>query len=563
MKISLNWLKELVEFDCSVEELAAILTMRGLEVEHIARLGEKYKNFVVGEIFEMNNHPNAEKLSLCTVDIGKGKEKLKIVCGAPNAQEGQYVVVALVGAVIPRDQHNPNGEPFVLTKSKIRGEDSNGMLCSKYELDLGDDADGIYVLEDKTVEKVGITLADYLGVNDTVLEIGVTPNRPDCLCHVGVAREIASHFKTKLELPSSYISEIKEQTKNFAAVRIEAEELCPRYSARVLKNVKVAPSPQWLQRRLEAVGVRPVNNIVDVTNYILMETGQPLHAFDLEKVERETVVIKGAKEGETFTTLDGKERKLKFETLMICDPKKSIAMAGILGGRNSEISEATKIVLIESAYFQARSIRRTSKYFGISTDASQRFERGTDPNITDYAATRAAQLMSELAGGDVLKGVLDVYPEKIFPQKIMLRVDRTNQVLGTELSSSEIRTLLESIDFEVAKGIRATKDALTFVVPSFRPDITSEIDLIEEVARIYGYDNIETKMRITMQTAESIPPLDIVDSLRDYLAHTGWSEVVANSMQEKSVASLGADKIVEMLNPMSSDMAALRTSLVP
>lgn len=517
MKISLNWLKELVDFDCSVEELAAILTMRGLEVEHLENLGDKYKNFIVGEIFEMNKHPNAEKLSLCTVDIGKGKEKLKIVCGAPNAQEGQYVVVALVGATIPRNQHDPNGEPFVLEKTKIRGEDSNGMLCSKYELDLGDDASGIYVLDDKTVDKVGIPFANYLGVNDTVLEIGITPNRPDCLNHVGIAREIASHFKTKLELPSSYISEVKEQTKNYAAVRIEAEELCPRYSARVLKNVKVAPSPQWLQRRLEAVGVRPVNNVVDITNYVMMETGQPLHAFDLEKVERETIVVKGAKEGELFTTLDGKQRKLKFETMMICDPKKSIAMAGILGGLNSEIADTTKNVLIESAYFQARSIRRSSKYFGITTDASQRFERGTDPNITDYAATRAAQLMSEITGGDVLKGVLDIYPEKILPLKITLRVERTNQVLGTNLSSAEISSLLESVDFEIAKGMRATKESLTFIIPSFRPDITDEIDLIEEVARIYGYDNIETRMRMSIQTAETISPTDVVDTLRDYL----------------------------------------------
>jgi len=358
MKLSLNWLKEFVDFDFTAEELAHQLTMRGLEVESIEHLGDKYKNFVIGEVLDVAKHPNANKLSVCKVDIGN--DFLKIVCGAPNVTPQQKVVVGLVGAVVPRNQHDPNGKPFVLSHVKIRGEDSFGMICSAYELDLGDDANGILVLENNI--HVGTSFATYLGLTDTVFEIGVTPNRPDCLSHIGVAREVASLAGKKLKLPSIKLKEVKQKASEVAMIEIQNAELCPRYSSRVLFNVKVAESPKWLKERLTVVGIRPINNIVDVTNFVLLETGQPLHAFDYDKLALHKIVVKNAKEGETFTTLDGKERKLKSEILMICDGEKNVAIAGVMGGINSEISETTTNVLIESAYFNARSVRRTSKY---------------------------------------------------------------------------------------------------------------------------------------------------------------------------------------------------------
>jgi len=555
MKISLNWLKEFVDFDFTAEELAHQLTMRGLEVESIEHLGDKYKNFVIGEVLEVGKHPNANKLSVCKVDVGN--DFLKIVCGAPNVAPQQKVVVGLVGAVVPRNQHDPNGKPFVLSHVKIRGEDSFGMICSAYELDLGDDANGILVLENSI--HVGTPFATHLGLTDTVFEIGVTPNRPDCLSHIGVAREVTSLVGKKLKLLSIKISEAKQKANDVATIEIKNAELCPRYSSRVLFNVNVTESPKWLKERLTAVGIRPINNIVDVTNFVLLETGQPLHAFDYDKLAQHKIVVKNAIEGETFTTLDGKERKLKSETLMICDGEKNVAIAGVMGGMNSEISATTKNVLIESAYFNARSVRRTSKYLGLSTDASQRFERGTNPNITEYAANRAAKLMNEIAGGEILSGSIDVYPKQILPKEIVLRVERTNNVLGTSLTKPQIKNYLTSIGIEVKK----VDDDLLCIVPTFRPDISEEIDLIEEVARVFGYDNIETKTRANIQFSDSAPSIDIIDETRDYFVGSGWNEIVANSMQEKLFAQLSSENIVEMLNPISKEMATLRTSLLP
>ncbi|MBS4027728.1 MAG: phenylalanine--tRNA ligase subunit beta [Ignavibacteriales bacterium] len=555
MKVSLNWLKEFVDFDLTSEELAHQLTMRGLEVESIEHLGDKYKNFVIGEVLEVAKHPNANKLSVCKVDVGN--DFLKIVCGAPNVAPQQKVVVGLVDAVVPRNQHDPNGKPFVLSHVKIRGEDSFGMICSEYELDLGDDANGILVLENNV--HVGVPFANYLGLTDTVFEIGVTPNRPDCLSHIGVAREVASLVGKKLKLPTIKISEAKQKASEVATIEIQNAELCPRYSSRVLFNVKVSDSPKWLKELLTAVGIRPINNIVDVTNFVLLETGQPLHAFDYDKLAKHKIVVKNANEGEIFTTLDGKERKLKSETLMICDGEKNVAIAGVMGGMNSEISETTKNVLLESAYFNPRSVRRTSKYLGLSTDASQRFERGTNPNITEYAATRAAQLMNEIAGGEILSDSIDIYPNEIHPKEITLRVERTNNILGTTLTKPQIKNCLTSIGIEVKKN----EDDLLCSVPTFRPDIFEEIDLIEEVARVFGYDNIETKMRASIQFSDKSPKVEIADELREWLVGSGWNEIVANSMQEKSVAQLSLENIVEMLNPISKEMAALRTSLIP
>jgi phenylalanyl-tRNA synthetase beta chain len=560
MKISLNWLRNYVDWPGTVEELASGLTMAGLEVESIERLGEKYNNFVVGQIVEVQKHPNADKLTVCSVSTGR--DRLRIVCGAPNVARGQKVVVGRVGAVIPRNQHDPDGKPFVLDRIKIRGVDSEGMICSEFELGLGSDAQGILILPREA--EVGTPLATYLGLEDTVLEIGITPNRPDCLSHLGVAREVAAIFGRKLKKPAVRLTESKIHTKKVAGVRVENLGDCPRYTARVVRNASVGPSPKWIQDSLKAVGLRPVNNVVDVTNYVLMEIGHPLHAFDFNKLEGHRIVVKRAKEGQAFTTLDGKTRTLRSDTLMICDGSRPVAIAGVMGGANTEITDSTKDILIESAYFDPRSIRRTSRHLGLSTDASQRFERGADPSVTEYAVDRCAQLVQEVCGGEVLKGAIDVYPKKIHPRKIPLRTSKVNGILGTDLSSNEITRILSSLEIENigAKG-KETVKCMTFAAPTSRPDLEREIDLIEEVARIYGYDHIKTKLETGLKFSLAASRGAFSEALRNILAGHGFREIVTNSMQPKSVASISGTPPIEVLNPISEDMSALRTSLVP
>jgi phenylalanyl-tRNA synthetase beta chain len=561
MRISLNWLKRYVEFSLPPEELAQKLTMVGFEVESIEHLGEKYNNFVAGEVCEVSKHPHASKLTLCKVNIGK--EVVQIVCGAPNVIAGQKVSIGLVGAEVPRNLHDPYGKPFRLTQANIRGEDSFGMICSSYELDLGEDKDGILVLDHQVIP--GTPLAEYLGLNDTVFEIGITPNRPDAMSHIGIAREIGAIVGSVLNIPKIKIRESKKRIKDYASVKIEDKINCPRYTARVLFNIKLGPSPEWLQSLLSAIGIRPVNNIVDVTNFILMECGHPLHAFDYDKLIGHAIVVKCAEDGQSFFALDHKERKLKNDTLMIFDAEKPVAIAGIMGGENTEITGSTTNVLIESAYFNPRSIRRTSKYFGLASDASQHFERGANPNITQWAVDRVAGLIQEICGGEVLKSSIDFYPKKILPRTVALRVEKTNQILGTTLGVKEVTDLLKKIEIKSAKPDPKKKSStkLNFKIPTYRPDIEREIDLIEEVARIYGYDNIETKAITLLSFSENASIVDFSDELRDWLVNDGFHEVVANSMQDKTIASLGSSDIVEIHNPISKEMNALRSSLVP
>ncbi|MGA9362916.1 MAG: phenylalanine--tRNA ligase subunit beta [Bacteroidota bacterium] len=560
MKISFEWLREYVDIKIPVGELANRLTMAGLEVESVEDLGAKYDRFVVGQVLDVKKHPSADRLTVCKVDVGK--QRLDIVCGAPNVAIGQKVPIGLVGAVIPRNQHDPEGMPFVLELVKIRGVESNGMICSEYELGLGGDTEGILVLDESAV--AGTSLAEYLGSTQTVLEIGLTPNRPDCMSHVGVAREVASLLGTKLKRPAIRLKESRERTDKYASVRIEDIADCPRYTARVIRGVKVASSPKWLQEALKSVGLRPVNNVVDVTNYVLMELGHPLHPFDYDRLAGGEIIVRRAKEGERFTTLDGKQRNSRSDTLMICDAKQPVAIAGVMGGANTEISEKTVNVLLESAYFDPKSIRRTSKYLGLSTDASQRFERGVDPNFTRYAADRASQLIQELCGGEILRGAIDVYPHKIRPRPIHLRAARLNEVLGTDISESEIIRILRSLDVPMKERKQSKPGRrLVFPAPTFRPDLEREIDLIEEVARIHGYDRIETKISTDLKLSSQPVPADSSDHLREFLVGEGYREIVTNSLQKKSVASLGNKPPVEILNPISEDMAALRTSLVP
>jgi phenylalanyl-tRNA synthetase beta chain len=560
MRISLDWLKKYVSIKIPVEDLARRLTMAGLEVESVEKPLTKYDGFVVGQVVDVKRHPNADKLTVCAVDAGK--QTLEIVCGAPNVAAGQRVPVALVGAVIPRNQHDLEGKPFSLARVKIRGVESNGMICSEYELGLGDDAEGILVLDQQAI--AGTPLAEYLGPVQTVMEIGLTPNRPDCMSHLGVAREVAVLLGTKLKRPLVRFTESRERADDHASVQIKDVDECPRYTARVIYGVKIGDSPKWMQDALKSVGLRPVNNVVDVTNYVLMELGHPLHAFDYDELDGRTIIVQRAKGGDSFTTLDGKRRNLRSDTLMICDSRQPVAIAGVMGGANTEISETTVNILLESAYFDPRSIRRTSKYLGLSTDASQRFERGADPNATRYAVDRAAQLIQEVCGGEILKGAIDAYPKRIPPHVVPLRKEKVNGVLGTDLPEKEIIRILTSLEIEL-KASRKTKSGrkLLFSIPTFRPDLEREIDLSEEVARIHGYDKIETKMETVLKLPSRPMRADYTDSIRDFLVGEGYLEIVTNSLQRNSTATLGGSPAVEILNPISEDMAALRTSLIP
>ncbi|MEK7250262.1 MAG: phenylalanine--tRNA ligase subunit beta, partial [Bacteroidota bacterium] len=437
MKLSHNWLQHYIKFKFTPEELSEKLTMLGLEVEGYEHLGEKYNGFVVGKVLEVQKHPNADKLSVCRVDVGK--EQLQIVCGAPNVAAGQKVAVGLAGAVVPKNQHDPHGKPFTLSNAKLRGVDSFGMICSEYELDLGSDKDGILVLD--STAKTGQQLSTYLGLEDIAYEIGVTPNRPDLLSHFGVAREIGILVGKHPTLPKVKLKEGKTSINKHFSVKVEDKVNCPRFAVRMIRGVKIGPSPEWLQNALRAVGLRPRNNIVDITNYVMLECGQPMHAFDLAMLKGNKIVVRqagatgsGFKVQERFVTLDGKEHQLPPDAVMVCDGVRAVSIAGIMGGENSEISDSTIDVVLESAYWNPSSIRRTAKQLGIQSDASYRFERGADPNAGAYALDRAAQLILEIAGGELLRGRIDVYPKKIKERVVSLRVERTNAVLGTELS---------------------------------------------------------------------------------------------------------------------------------
>ena len=556
MKVSQNWLKKYINFKFTPAQFTEKLSMLGLEVEAFEDLAKKYENFIVGEVVERLKHPNADRLSICKVNIGHALQE--VVCGAPNVAAGQKVVVALLGAVIPHNQHDPEGKPFVIERVRVRGVESNGMICSEHELGFGKDASGILVLDEKA--KVGTPLARYLGKTDVTYEIGITPNRADCLSHIGVARELGVLVNKKLHEPTIVLKESTILAKKYASIEIFDKEKCPRYSARVLRQIKIGPSPTWLQDVLTSVGIRPINNVVDVTNYVLMETGQPLHAFDYDTLAGHKIIVKTARDGEQFNTLDGKERTLTSDTLMICDGEKPIAIAGVMGGANTEISGTTTTILIESACFNPGNIRRTSKYLGLSTEASYRFERGTDINITVHAANRAAQMIQELAGGELLKGVLDVYPKKRKPLVIKARISRINSVIGTTLKKSQIISLIKKIEFKVKSS---AKDDILVTIPSFRNDILEEIDIIEEVARVYGYNNIETKTHAAIDFSSNVRTDLVQSEIRDYLIGSGFNEVLAIGLQDEATLSLAGQPMIKVVNPVSAEMAALRTSLVP
>ncbi|MCK5514391.1 MAG: phenylalanine--tRNA ligase subunit beta, partial [Deltaproteobacteria bacterium] len=438
MQVSLNWLKEYISINLNPKELSDLLTMTGIEVENVVKTGDKLDGVVVGEIISLSPHPNADKLSLCTVETGSGT--CHIVCGANNIKPGDKAPLAIVGTQLPSG--------VSIKKAKIRGELSQGMLCSETELALGNDESGIMILSPEA--KVGQPINLALGLEDYILEISLTPNRPDCLSIIGIARQIAAFTQQTVRLPTINIKEKGEDINQLTSVTVEAPDLCPRYSARIISQVTIGPSPFWMRRRLESCGIRSVNNVVDATNYLLLEMGQPLHAFDLELLDEKRIVVKRSTPGEHFTTLDNKERILPKNSLMICDGLKPVALAGIMGGLNTEVSAKTKTILLESAYFTPSGILRTSKKMGIRTESSQRFEKGVDPQGVTIALNRAAQFIAELAGGEVNPGYIDNHPNPIAPPPtINLSTKRTNAILGTTFTKDEIRKTLSGLAFTV------------------------------------------------------------------------------------------------------------------
>lgn len=549
MKISLNWLKEYIDLsDSTPQQISDTLTLIGLEVESMIDQNEIYKNFVVGFVKEKDKHPNADKLSLCIVN--DGENDFQVICGAPNVDKGQKIVFAKIGAIVPKGN-------FKISKAKIRGVESNGMICSEAELELSENHEGILVLTDDKI--IGQNISDALGLNDVILEIGITPNRPDALSHIGVARDLAAFYNKKLNLPEVNIKYEKSEINNFASVEIIDSVNCPRYSAKVVTGIEVKPSPEWLQNKLKNVGLRPINNIVDVTNYLMYEYGQPLHAFDLDLLKDNKIIIKQAGEISTFKTLDSKERKLEHDMLMICDGEKPVAVAGVMGGENSEITNSTKNILIESAYFNPSSVRKTAKKLGLSTDASYRFERGCDPSNTAIIAEKAAQLISEIAGGKNVDGIIDVFPNKIEGKEINFRYNRLNEILGYFIPVETVDNILLSLGFNIKQK---NENDIKLISPTFRPDIEREIDVIEEIARIYGYDKIPAVEKISVTLGERKDDSDFSDLIRNVLTGFGLYEIMCVPLIDLKTAEENGIP-VPLMNPLSTDMSHLRTSLIP
>jgi len=556
MKVSLSWLKTFVSIDLSPRELAAELTMAGLEVEAVNDRYAYLETVLVARVVRVTDHPNADKLKLC--EVHTGDHTYNVVCGAPNVSADMLSPLALPGTRFPND--------MLLEQGLIRGVTSEGMLCSQAELELGDDADGIMSLDPAL--PVGQNLSRALNLSDPVFEIDLTPNRPDCLSIIGIAREVAAILKQKLILPDKAVPQPGDAIHQRTSVTVDAPALCPRYAARLIENIQVAPSPFWLQEYIRSVGLRPINNIVDITNFVLMEYGQPLHAFDFDRLSENRIVVRAALEGEKFTTLDDKERLLSKDMLMICDGQKPVAIGGVMGGLNSEIEPETTTVLLESAYFNPASIRKTSKKLGLNTDASHRFERGIDPQVTLVAMERAAALIAELGQGRLVEGFIDVNSDLPEPPVISLSTRETNRLLGTDHTKAEIQHFLSMIEFTVD----ATEDdRLTVTPPSFRVDVTRPEDLMEEVARLSGYDNIPTTYPLI--PAEAREPSTIIDhrhTLRTIMTGFGFNEAINYSfMDTADCGRLLLDdqdyrrNLVTILNPLTEDQSVMRSVMVP
>jgi phenylalanyl-tRNA synthetase beta chain len=556
MLVSLKWLRTCVRCDAPSEEIARRLTMAGLEVEAVTRRDLGLSRVVVGRIIGISPHPGANNLRLCEVEGGNGT--YRVVCGASNVAIGQSAPLALEGARL--------ADGTEIRAVEVRGLRSQGVLCSEAELGLGEDADGIMSLPG--VLAPGTPLADALGLEDEILEIGITPNRGDCLSVLGIAREVSALFGAPWTPPQFTVQEAGPQVASLASVTIQDPDLCPRYAARVVRQVKVRPSPLWLRQHLQAQGIRPINNIVDVTNFVMLEQGQPLHAFDYERLAGHGIVVRRARPGEPFLTLDGQNHTLRENMLLICDAERGVALAGIMGGLNSEITSETTAVLIESAYFEPAGIRRTAKALGLSTESSYRFERGVDPEGVIRALDRAAQLMVDLGEGELAAGRLDVYPAPMARQPIRLRISKCARFLGLALPHDEICRLLESIQLSVRT---IDDDCLEVAPPSFRSDLTREVDLMEEVARLAGFDRIPSTLPYVRVMAERPPRTQTVRELaKQILISLGFLEIISYSFIGRQVAErLGVTpddrrfRHLPIRNPLTEEQAVLRTSLIP
>ncbi|CAH2212386.1 phenylalanine--tRNA ligase subunit beta [Tepidibacter aestuarii] len=559
MLVPVKWLRDYVDIDMNTQEFADKMTMTGSKVEKVEYFGADIEKVAVGKILEITKHPNADKLIVTKVDIGS--EVIQIVTGAKNVKEGDLIPVALVGAKLPGG--------IKIKKGKLRGELSQGMMCSSEELGIPfsmieeSKRDGIYVLDEEY--ELGADVKEVLGINDALIEFEITSNRPDCLSILGIAREAAVTIGKELKYPNIEVKE-SDDVAEFN-IKIEEEDLCRRYATRIIKNVKIEASPYWMQRRLIEAGVRPINNIVDITNYVMLELGQPLHAFDLEKLGRETIVVRRAEDEEKFTTLDDVERTLDSNMLLITNGEKSVAIAGVMGGANSEVSDNTKTILLESANFDADSIRRTSKKLNLRTEASAKFEKGIDVNLVETAINRAAQLIEQLNAGTVLKGIVENYNAPVKEQKITVRPQRINKLLGENISLNQFVEILESLEFKC----ELIEDKVELTVPSFRLDMVEEADVLEEVARIYGYENIPSKMlygdnTMGLQTIEQL----FEEGIKSSLVSMGLNEILTYSF----VSPRGVDKInlskdsikrnfIKIKNPLGEETSVMRTTLLP
>ncbi len=571
MKISYNWLSTYLKTDIDVQKIGEILTNIGLEVEGIEAGKSDQGNrtgVVVGKVTSLEKHPNADKLRIATVDTGNGAE-LQIVCGAPNIAEEQKVAVATIGTELI----GSDGKPFLIKEAKLRGVESFGMICSEAELGISENHDGIWVLEPSV--KMGTPISELIKKqdSDSLFEIGLTPNRTDAMSHFGVARDLNAALnvlKINAEFAHPETGDFdelvkKDNSKSPVTIEIKNPEAAPRYAGIYLKNIHVKPSPEWIQQRLKTIGLLPINNVVDITNYILHDLGQPLHAFDADKIEGKKIIVQTLSQGSKFTTLEGTERILNGSELMISDEKGGLCMAGIYGGLNSGVSESTKNIFLESAYFDPVTIRKTSKFHGLNTDSSFRFERGVDPNMTLTALKKAVTLLIEYADAEIGGEIQDIYPHPIQNTNIVLRYHKIDQLLGERLHRERIKNILELLEIKI---ISESNETLEVEVPPYRADVQREVDLIEEILRIYGYNQIKTpeKMNFSVVKTEAVDPQKLENAVANYLVACGFNEAMNNSLTKseyQSVFGWEQEKSVQMLNPLSGDLAFMRQSLLP
>lgn len=567
MKISYNWLTTYIDTDITLDEVSSTLTSTGLEVEGVEQIGGA-KNYLetvlVGKVLSAVPHPNADKLKVTKIDLGDGKET-QIVCGAPNVAAGQNVPVATVGTILP----SPDGE-FKIKKAKIRGEESFGMICSEVELGIGTDHSGILVLPEDL--KPGTSTFDLFGKNDEVdheIEIGLTPNRSDAMSHFGVARDLHAALKTR-DIASTFKTydvsnyPTTDFGQNPISIEVKDTEAAPRYAGVYLKNVKVAESPDWLKNRLKVIGLSPINNIVDITNYILHDLGQPLHAFDADKIEGNKVIVQKLTEGTKFITLDGVERSLKGLELMICNENNPMCIAGVFGGKDSGVSDSTTNIFLESAYFEPVTIRKGAKAHGLNTDASFRFERGIDPNITIDALKKAVMMLVEIAGAEIASNIDDIYPTPIQNFNVKLRLGKVVELLGVEIAETKIKAILENLEIKI---LSENDGILDLEVPAYRVDVQRDVDLIEDILRIYGYDNIEipSKFSFSYIPNQKVSPDKIEDFIARQLISFGFNEAMNNSLTKREYEDVffyPEGESVAMLNPLSADLAVMRRTLL-